>query len=225
LTTAAYDQISRDGSGSDRTFSLNNYPVLANPDRDEGGSDAGSDATVCDFHNNKIVSQIVSQATPQSLPFTTFLTNNNVGLVVRVNSLNKRGMCSSSYDEVKMGEYGFEHKDMKMIEGGDGIPRRQDVAESLGFCIENTFTEDTSGRGAVLVHCEEGVGRSVVIACCLAIEHFDVPGRALLGWCHIARPGAINTAKQERFLFSLRGRNDLRTFCSDSQPPACCVMS
>merc|ERR1719188_2778471 len=68
----------------------------------------------------------------------------------------------------------------------------------------------SEGYGAILVHCKGGFGRSVVLSCILLIHMFDVPGRSVLGWSRIARPGAITTPEQEAFLCKLRGRADLQ---------------
>mmetsp|Transcript_44853 Transcript_44853/g.103635 ORF Transcript_44853/g.103635 Transcript_44853/m.103635 type:complete len:95 (-) Transcript_44853:32-316(-) len=64
----------------------------------------------------------------------------------------------------------------------------------------------------IFVHSRSRFGRSVVLACCLAIHRLDVPGSVLLGWVRIARPGAISTRSQELFLHKLSGSEDVARY-------------
>ena len=60
------------------------------------------------------------------------------------------------------------------------------------------------------MHGKGGFGQSVMLACGLAVERLGVPGRALLGWVRVARPGAVTTREQELFLVGLEGRKAMR---------------
>ena len=51
------------------------------------------------------------------------------------------------------------------------------------------------GRGAILVHCRGGLGRSGMIALRLMVERGEVPDQALLR-LRAARPGAVETDAQ-----------------------------
>merc|ERR1719401_2218483 len=110
-------------------------------------------------------------------------------------------MVQRSYDPHSWSELGIVHRDMVMRDGG--CPSKDDVRRAL---------RSASAAEAILVHCKGGFGRSVVLACCLIVDRYDVPGEALLGWVRVARPGAINSTRQERFLTGLRGRADLQRF-------------
>lgn len=82
-----------------------------------------------------------------------------------------------------------------------------------------------ASAAAVAIHCKSGFGRSMLLACILIIHRYDVPGRALLGWARIVRPGAFTVPEQEEFLCSLRGREDLhRHFSHDNGSVKCCAV-
>merc|ERR1719162_1221399 len=91
-----------------------------------------------------------------------------------------------------------------------GVPGPDLIHELLQSPI--AADRDIEGPRAILVHCKAGFGRSVVVACCLLIHWYDLPGRAVLGWARILRPGAITTVAQEVFLTRLRGRRDLEKY-------------
>lgn len=143
--------------------------------------------------------------------FIHFLQDNGVGLIMRTNAMQERGMIEPSYDKRKLEEWNISHVDITLEDGG--CPSKRDVQRAL----EGGADFKEKGGHGVLVHCKGGFGRSVVMACCLIIDTFDVSGAALLGWVRIARPGAINTPRQERFLQGLRGRTDLARFADSVQ--------
>lgn len=58
--------------------------------------------------------------------------------------------------------------------------------------------------GAVLVHCRAGLGRSGTLAAMVLIEEGAAPAEALAR-VRAARPGAVETPAQERFVLGWRG--------------------
>jgi len=138
--------------------------------------------------------------------FTSFLRQSGVGIIIRTNFDDEQGMRGVSYSNRAFEAYGFAQANIRLVDEWGGLPRPSDVARMLEAC--EGFMEQR-GEEAVLVHCKGGFGRSVVLACCLAISRLDVPGAALLGWVRVARPGAVTTRAQELFLASLKGRKDV----------------
>eukprot|EP00445_Apocalathium_hangoei_P066532 CAMPEP_0204113064 /NCGR_PEP_ID=MMETSP0361-20130328/3432_1 /ASSEMBLY_ACC=CAM_ASM_000343 /TAXON_ID=268821 /ORGANISM="Scrippsiella Hangoei, Strain SHTV-5" /LENGTH=458 /DNA_ID=CAMNT_0051063369 /DNA_START=33 /DNA_END=1409 /DNA_ORIENTATION=- len=149
------------------------------------------------------------------IDWVSVLHESNVGIVLRTNSMIERGMAERSYDASQLPGHGIEHLDVTLEDGS--TPSPSDLRRAL------SFGRDVMAKGeqAVLVHCKGGFGRSVLMACCLIIDRLDVPGAALLGWVRIARPGAINTVRQELFLRRMQGRAALRKFASCGTHNSC----
>ncbi len=59
--------------------------------------------------------------------------------------------------------------------------------------------------GKVLVHCRGGLGRAGTVAACLLVEFGVAPSEAIRQ-VRIARPGAIETSEQERYVMAYRQR-------------------
>jgi ADP-ribosyl-[dinitrogen reductase] hydrolase len=59
------------------------------------------------------------------------------------------------------------------------------------------------GGGRVLVHCRGGKGRAGTVAACLLVDAGMAPGRAIDAVRRV-RPGAIETAAQQRYVLALR---------------------
>jgi len=137
--------------------------------------------------------------------FASFLVDSGIGLVVRANYHDEPGMAGS-YSNHALKPYGIHQANIRIPDYGGSIPHPTDVARMLGTC--DGFME-TESCDAVMVHCKGGFGRSVVLAFCLAISRFDVPGIALMGWGRITRPGILTTPAQEAFINSFRGRRDV----------------
>jgi len=189
------------------------------PRRDASQKSMQSVISACKDYDYQDSVPLVSGAKP--VAFVTFLRKANISFIVRTNFDDEPGMPKGgSYSAKEMPSYGFGHADIKIVDMNGGLPRRQDVAKLLKVCPELDLASD----GGVVVHCKGGFGRSVVLACCLAIDRFDISGEALLGWCRIARPGAVNTPHQELFLMSLKGRADVRKYAGfglDGMDPTC----
>lgn len=155
--------------------------------------------------------------------YTTWWRSNGIVQIVRVNFADEPGLhhLGGSYDVRAVEHHGFAHLDVPVLDHGGGVPDTASIRYFLETC------ENIGEDQAVFIHCKGGFGRSVVMACCFLIAHYDLPGRALLGWTRIVRPGAITTPQQERFLASMSGAADLQKFILNSKggPKKCCVIS
>jgi len=154
--------------------------------------------------------------------FVTWLQSQHVGVIIRANRSDERGLVEhgGSYDPQVMEKCGIQHVDLPVLDKHGGIPDAH-VIQSAIEEASNVGSEGSEGHKAMLVHCKGGFGRSVVLACCILIHWHDMPGRSLLGWARIVRPGSITTIEQERFLCRLRGREDLKK-CLCRGPKSCC---
>jgi hypothetical protein len=177
----------------------------------EANDGASSTETVCKEYD---VSATSNENKQHEMSFSDFLEESEVKLMVRCNYLHEHGMPKMTYSTNNLTQYGVDHKDIQVIDRDGGLPARYHVAAMLDAGTPVLEAD----AGAVLVHCKGGFGRSVVLACCLAIHTYDIPGRALLGWVRIARPGAITNVLQEEFLISLQGRADVARFAGTRQP-------
>eukprot|EP00928_Gymnodinium_smaydae_P007637 TRINITY_DN12738_c0_g5_i1.p1 TRINITY_DN12738_c0_g5~~TRINITY_DN12738_c0_g5_i1.p1 ORF type:complete len:481 (-),score=43.70 TRINITY_DN12738_c0_g5_i1:216-1658(-) len=160
--------------------------------------------------------------------FASFLRANEIRLIVRANYLKESGMPPPAkclvYNREKFKSHGVNQVDVQFVDLNGAVPSRCHVHKMLR-CCKHYMSGDND---AVVVHCKGGFGRSIVLAACLAIERFDIPGSALLGWMRMARPGSVNTVKQERFLASLQGRADVLRYAGGTgllSMPACCLFS
>ncbi|CAK0845809.1 unnamed protein product [Prorocentrum cordatum] len=172
---------------------------------------------------------------PGAKPFVDFLLEEGIGTVVRVNMPDEQGLAEigGSYDARLLAEHRIRHEDVFVSDSkadSKGAVPPSGVIRRFFRLVGDTSPE---GCGAVLVHCKGGFGRSVFMACLLIIYRYDVPGRGLLGWVRIARPGAITTPEQEAALRSITGREDLcRKYGVPCEGPggaptgqACCTVS
>mmetsp|Transcript_30616 Transcript_30616/g.88749 ORF Transcript_30616/g.88749 Transcript_30616/m.88749 type:complete len:475 (+) Transcript_30616:94-1518(+) len=149
-----------------------------------------------------------------STNFVDFLLDNGVGNILRTNALQERGMITPSYDRMQfINDFGIQHFDIPFEDGA--VPSKDDVREAL-TSLQGVLDGKGNNTG-LLVHCKGGFGRSVMMACCLMIDQFDISGLQLLAWVRIARPGAVNTPRQERFLQSLTGRADLHRYMKGAE--------
>lgn len=145
-----------------------------------------------------------------ALDFVTLLRSAGVRSIIRMNFDDERGMpAEGGYDPKTFTALGFTHFDLPCPDNNGMLPKPADVRTALRAQRPD---EEGADRGGVFVHCKAGFGRSVVLACCLAIERLDIPGAALLGWARIVRLGSVNTPQQEMMLKSFRGRNDVRRY-------------
>lgn len=159
------------------------------------------------------------------LDFASWLLSQHVGLMIRANRSDERGLIEhgGSYDPLEMEKIGIQHCDLPVLDKHGGVPDRNVIQCAIERASE-VGESGTTGHKAMLVHCKGGFGRSVVLACCVMMYWHDLPGRSLLGWSRIVRPGSITTVDQERFLCRLKGREDLKRFLSRNGKGCCEVM-
>jgi len=161
--------------------------------------------TVCKDYQQYACSSRLNPSEPPS--FARFLLDCGVNIVIRANFPHEKGMITPSYDAKTLRGMGIHHCEVPFVDKEGALPRNTDAAKVVRMCHK-----DVGQDGAVLIHCKGGFGRSMVLACMVVMCRYDVPGRALLGWVRMARPGSINTPEQEQFLCSLEGRNDVLGF-------------
>jgi hypothetical protein len=170
----------------------------------------GSVETVCkDFTP---APSALSLTLKNNIAFANFAQDCGVTCVIRTNFSNEPGMPRPSYNAKNWSQLGIRHENIRYVDKNGGLPDAASIA-SLLLADQRVRNENP---GAMLIHCKGGFGRSVVLACCLAIYRHDVPGSALLGWTRIARPGAVTNAHQEKFLMSLQGRSDVTSLAAKS---------
>jgi len=191
-------------------------------------NDSSSCHTVCKMQvggEAQLDAPAVEKARGAPKDFLTFCDECGVGTILRVNRGNEAGIheYGGSYDPKVFRRHGIQQLDIPVDDKLGGLPSAADIAEAMRRCESY---EGRRERKAVLVHCKGGFGRSVVFAACRMMWEHDIPGRALLGWVRVVRPGAICTPDQERFLCKLGGRGDLqRHIAAHSGHHACCTIS
>jgi len=162
---------------------------------------------------------------PKPVDFVTYLKSCNVTAIVRTNAGHEPGLKSlgGSYKPKDIEAHGIQHADVYLddVKGATpsaGVLRRfLDATAQMGFSGE----EGAAPGRAIAVHCKSGFGRSALFACTLIIYLWDVPGRALMGWVRIVRPGAVVTRQQEMFLCSLSGKEDLLARIDSGKSTTC----
>lgn len=153
---------------------------------------------------------------PEPKPMAEFLNDEGVSAVVRANTSTEPGLVEigGSYDPEILAGHGIHHADFFIsdtVRNGNGAVPSNSVIRRFLQTAQEMRVE--AGEGATCIHCKGGFGRSVMLAAILMVHEYDVPGRSVLGWVRIARPGAITTPQQEAFLCALRGRADLCRKC------------
>jgi len=131
--------------------------------------------------------------------FSTMLKGLGVTLLIRTNYTTEPGL-SRSYDGEDFKAIGIDHLSMPFPDMRGAVPKAPEFEILLGRC--NDYLDGS--KGAIAVHCKGGFGRSICCASKLISLRYSIPGRALLGWLRIVRPGSVNTPNQEQFISSLR---------------------
>jgi ADP-ribosyl-[dinitrogen reductase] hydrolase len=73
--------------------------------------------------------------------------------------------------------------------------------------VATTLRQRVTAGGRVLVHCRGGLGRAGTVAACLLVE-FGVTPEEAIQRVRIARPNAIETSAQERYVRAYLPRSD-----------------
>ncbi|CAE8632233.1 unnamed protein product [Polarella glacialis] len=174
------------------------------PERNPHPGACSSTDTVCKEYRDFADMGLATNYGGQVLPFFGLLQELGVKSVVRANFEMEAGMLTPSYDPTALQALGMKHLSVPIVDHNGGLPKPREVAAVLEMC------ETLANGDPIAVHCKGGFGRSVVLACAIAIDKFDVSGTALLGWVRVVRPGAVTTTEQEQMLCSFKGRDDLR---------------
>jgi len=198
----------------------------ASPDFEKADTAQSADAesvadsvdTVCkDFDSERQHDRCLMASQMSNMPadFATFFQQSGIQRIVRANHDWEPGMKKRSYPSKLFLQHGIAHENIRIIDTRGGLPTPEDVQKLLD--ANHDFMQTSQGfssSAAILIHCKGGFGRSVVLGACLAVERFDVPGLAVLGWFRIMRPGAMTNSKQEVFLRQLRGRHNVRSYAA-----------
>lgn len=205
------EQHNRDGD-TDSTPSPSTLGHHATPV--EPHSDSDSVNTVCkpygEYHNGDSFGKAMS--------FTELLKDLGIKLIVRTNYTSEPGL-EQSYAAKHIKAEGIDHLEMPFADVQGAVPRTAEFAALLSHCQPYL----NGSQGGIALHCKGGFGRSMCCASKIISLRYGIPGRALLGWIRIARPGAVNTPDQEMFIVSLNSTtSDVRNADSSARPiPRC----
>lgn len=173
--------------------------------------------TVCKDSQADSTGELYREQASPPKDFYSWCVESGIRLIVRANSGDEPGLREhgGTYDPSIFTSRGLGHLHLHVVDKNGGVPDADSVCRLVDQC------EGLLRAEAVLIHCKGGFGRSVVLACLLTIVEMDVPGRALLGWARIARPGAITTPQQEHFLCGMHGKADVERYCTPSTRLCC----
>jgi len=194
-------------------------PVTATTSQRSSRRSFDSCDTVCKDY--RISENIIKADDQEALSFVTLLQECDIGLVVRTNCVDEPGMPGYTYDRRRLMDYGISHADIFIEDYGGGLPSPSQVSRLLE---EADGYAAAGGAQGAAIHCKGGFGRSVTMACLLTIVRFDLPGRGLLGWVRITRPGAVTTTKQERFICRMKGKQDVLQYASPGKNICGCAV-
>ncbi|CAE8586361.1 unnamed protein product [Polarella glacialis] len=190
-------------------------PGLTPGARGRPASVCSSTDTVCKQYGSFGDVELAINHGGEVLPFFGLLQELGVKSVVRANFKMEAGMLIPSYDATALQGLGMNHLSMPILDHDGALPEPREVAAVLEMC------ETLANGDPIAVHCKGGLGRSVVLACAIAIDQFDVSGTAIMGWARIVRPGAVTTTEQEQMLCSFKGRDDLRKWAGYRRNTKC----
>eukprot|EP00442_Polarella_glacialis_P003121 CAMPEP_0115077090 /NCGR_PEP_ID=MMETSP0227-20121206/16792_1 /TAXON_ID=89957 /ORGANISM="Polarella glacialis, Strain CCMP 1383" /LENGTH=520 /DNA_ID=CAMNT_0002464309 /DNA_START=33 /DNA_END=1592 /DNA_ORIENTATION=+ len=177
------------------------------------GAGKDDDATDSDHTVAKVYGNVEGDSrAPRPADWVSFCQRHGVGLIVRANFGDEKGISEhgGSYDPALLQPFGLKHLDVPIDDRHGAVPDARKIHDLLECCSAHSSRGGVGEHDdeAILLHCKGGFGRSVLLASCLIVAKYDLPGRSILGWVRIARPGAIITYQQERFLCSFGGRAD-----------------
>jgi len=194
-------------------------------ERPEDRTSTDSVASVCKRDNRDEQISTMARSGVDIPDFVTFCRKNRIATVVRTNSGQEEGLVEDggSYHPAELRRHGIRHVDLFVNDTRGSLPRVDviqqflDCAKHMGLIDKDDAQSASDESPVLLVHCKSGFGRSVLLACCLMVFQYDVPGRALLGWARLVRPGAITVREQEVFLCDLGGREDLQRMLDEGR--------
>jgi hypothetical protein len=180
--------------------SIESAVLPAYDDRDEVESVTSCDSThTVNKDYSSDVSTNEAMDDNEHMTFVDFLHRCRVRLLVRANYPIEPGL-PGSYDSKRLVGFGIKHLDVPIADRNGGLPSADQIHKVCRAC--NAIIKEGSDA-AIAIHCKGGFGRSAVLAACVASSCFQIPGPALLAWLRIARPGAVTTLEQERFIQNL----------------------
>jgi len=168
---------------------------------------------------SKNTSVVNSPDRPQHLKDFAKWLKNDLGCVmlVRANFKDEPNLPPDGSYEDFFHQHGIQQVDLPFT---DGKSPPDTVVESLlaevGLLLDRLrmSTIQKPCNYAVMVHCKSGLGRSMSLLCMLAVALFpDIRATDAFGWARLARPGALQTAAQERFVRSLVEEDKAGTSC------------
>jgi len=125
-------------------------------------------------------------------------------LLVRANKSNERGLPGGSYGDF------FQLCGVPQLEvpfpDGTAPPNKvvEEVLHEVTEVLDRMQASAGPAAASVVVHCKSGLGRSMSLIGALAVSFTPgLSGAAYFGWARLVRPGAIQSAVQERFLRAL----------------------
>jgi len=187
-------------------------------------SDACSCHTVCKeyvYDEESVMYEDCEDEKERTGDFVSWCKASNVQLIVQANLPDEAGLreFGGSYNPTELTSHGLEHFKYTFEDTNGAVPTAACVRSMISTCT------DCEALGAVFFHCKGGFGRSVLLACSYIIWKYDVPGRTVLAWVRICRPGAVITPQQEKFLCTKGGRREMERFMHVATDAACCSIA
>jgi len=112
--------------------------------------------------------------------YANFFASNGVGAVVRLND--------ALYDKDQLAYHGIKHLDLPFFDGG--VPSSDTVQAFLNFV-------ELRNKGATVVHCRGGIGRTGTLICIYLMKHYRMSAHEAIGFVRMRRPGAVNCTQQK----------------------------
>jgi len=156
---------------------------------------------------------------PQHLKDFANWLKNDLGCVmlVRTNFKDEPNLPPDGSYEQFFHHQGIQQVDLPFTDGKsppDKVVERLLAEVSLLLDRLKMKTVEKQCKYAVMVHCKSGLGRSMCLLCMLAVALFpDIRATDTFGWARLVRPGAIQTAAQERYVRSLDEEEKAGTSC------------
>ncbi|CAK0837033.1 unnamed protein product [Prorocentrum cordatum] len=150
---------------------------------------------------------------PKPVDFITYLKSCDVTAVIRTNGSHEPGLKSlgGSYKPTELEAHGIQHADCYLDDVQGAVPTAGILKHFLDSAAKMGFSEEErarrrAGPSPCTARAASAAASSSRALPPTVIYLWDVPGRSLLGWVRIARPGAVVTREQELFLCSLSGK-------------------
>eukprot|EP00440_Ansanella_granifera_P043163 gb/GFBE01046793.1/.p1 GENE.gb/GFBE01046793.1/~~gb/GFBE01046793.1/.p1 ORF type:complete len:612 (+),score=57.53 gb/GFBE01046793.1/:1-1836(+) len=146
---------------------------------------------------------------PEDLPaFARWLRSSlRCQLLVRANFPTEPGLPGGDSYSDFFQRWGIEQLDLNFADGtAPSFNKALTLVSQVDRMLQHVLAhpQELGTSHSVVVHCKSGLGRSMSLLGALAVAFTPgLHGGDFFGWCRLVRPGAIQTADQERFLRSL----------------------